>query len=330
MTAAPDVGKTLHATVSPIHMGLDGFVWWVGVVEDRADPLHLGRARVRIHAWHTDDKAMIPTEHLPWAHVMHPVNGTHGSVVPPKEGTMVMGFFMDGKEAEHPVMMGLFHGIPEATPDASKGFSDPGKDVDKRPAPLGQKPARYPNRLNEPHTPRLARAEEVSGANTYIDSRNSAAVEVEKAGGGDKWKEPKSPYAAKYPYNVVEVTESGHVTEYDDTPGAERINVQHRTGTYDEMQPDGSRVSHIYGNGYHIVAKDDHVYISGTCHINVGGDATIMVGGDVTADIKGGVTATVAKDVKVDITGSLTITDKKFTHTSQGVQTWSGSKYDYK
>jgi hypothetical protein len=55
-----------------------------------------------------------------------------------------------------------------------------------------------------------------------------------------------------------------------------------------------------------------------------------MVGGDVTADIKGGVTATVAKDVKVDITGSLTITDKKFTHTSQGVQTWSGSKYDYK
>ena len=32
------------------------FVWWQGVVEDRIDPLMLGRCRVRILGYHTDDK----------------------------------------------------------------------------------------------------------------------------------------------------------------------------------------------------------------------------------------------------------------------------------
>ena len=28
-------------------LGHDGFVWWVGIIEDRMDPLQLGRVRVR-------------------------------------------------------------------------------------------------------------------------------------------------------------------------------------------------------------------------------------------------------------------------------------------
>ena len=31
------------------------FVWWQGVVEDRDDPLKLGRCRVRIVGYHTDE-----------------------------------------------------------------------------------------------------------------------------------------------------------------------------------------------------------------------------------------------------------------------------------
>ena len=34
-------------------IGLSGFVWWVGVVEDVKDPLASGRARIRIFGWHT-------------------------------------------------------------------------------------------------------------------------------------------------------------------------------------------------------------------------------------------------------------------------------------
>ena len=45
-------------------MGKNGFVWWYGVVEDRKDPLYLGRVRVRCIGWHTDDKDLIATEDL--------------------------------------------------------------------------------------------------------------------------------------------------------------------------------------------------------------------------------------------------------------------------
>ena len=37
-------------------MGRDGFIWFAGVVEDRQDPLKLGRVRVRCLGYHTEDK----------------------------------------------------------------------------------------------------------------------------------------------------------------------------------------------------------------------------------------------------------------------------------
>ena len=32
--------------------GLNGFIWWMGVLENRIDPLKLGRCQVRIFGWH--------------------------------------------------------------------------------------------------------------------------------------------------------------------------------------------------------------------------------------------------------------------------------------
>ena len=54
-------------------MGHDGFIWFVGVVEDRNDPEELGRVRVRCLGHHSESLDDIPTGDLPWAHVMHPV-----------------------------------------------------------------------------------------------------------------------------------------------------------------------------------------------------------------------------------------------------------------
>ena len=55
--------------------GQDGFVWGIGVVEDRFDPQKLGRVRVRWLGYHTEDKAKILTKDLPWAQVMQSVGG---------------------------------------------------------------------------------------------------------------------------------------------------------------------------------------------------------------------------------------------------------------
>ena len=54
-------------------MGKDGFQWFVGVVEDRADPKKLGRVRVRCLGYHTENLDKLPTDDLPWAHPMNPI-----------------------------------------------------------------------------------------------------------------------------------------------------------------------------------------------------------------------------------------------------------------
>ena len=84
-------------------MGLDGFVWFTGVVENRNDPAKLGRVQVRCLGYHTEDLIDIPSADLPWAHVMHPVTdpamqGLGNSPSFLTEGTWVIGFFRDAKK----------------------------------------------------------------------------------------------------------------------------------------------------------------------------------------------------------------------------------------
>ena len=50
--------------------------FYTGVVEDRHDPLYLGRVRVRVYGLHTDDKLLIPTPDLPWSDILT-VSYTH-------------------------------------------------------------------------------------------------------------------------------------------------------------------------------------------------------------------------------------------------------------
>ena len=111
-------------------MGMDGFIWFTGVVEDRNDPSQLGRVRVRCVGHHTDDKTKIPTVDLPWAHVMHPVtdpsmNGMGNTPSFMVEGTWVVGFFMDAEDKQQPVIIGTLPGVPDESPNTSKGFNDP-------------------------------------------------------------------------------------------------------------------------------------------------------------------------------------------------------------
>jgi hypothetical protein len=55
--------------------------------------------------------------------------------------------------------------------------------------------------------------------------------------------EPKSKYKAKYPYNNTMTTRAGHLLEFDDTPGSERIQIFHKSGSYIEILPDGTIVT---------------------------------------------------------------------------------------
>ena len=89
-------------------MGLDGFVWFTGVVEDRNDPFKIGRVRVRCLGYHTPDKEKIPTEDLPWAYPVLPLNSP-SKIFGLKPGTRVLGFFRDGANAQDRVMLGAIN-----------------------------------------------------------------------------------------------------------------------------------------------------------------------------------------------------------------------------
>jgi phage baseplate assembly protein gpV len=91
-------------------IGKDGFVWWMGIVEARNDPLGLGRCKVRIFGWHTNNTSELPTDDLPWALPMYPINNSK-SFSAPRLGEWVVGFFMDVTSAQAPVMMGVIPGI---------------------------------------------------------------------------------------------------------------------------------------------------------------------------------------------------------------------------
>jgi hypothetical protein len=96
--------------------GRDGFFWWMGVVEDREDPLFLGRCRVRIFGYHIDNKDLMPTRDLPWAIPIQGVtsaamSGVGTTPLGPMPGTWVMGFFADGKDCQQPMILGTFAGF---------------------------------------------------------------------------------------------------------------------------------------------------------------------------------------------------------------------------
>lgn len=311
-------------------LGHDGFVWWVGVVEDRMDPLNLGRCKVRIKGLHTEHKTSLETGSLPWAQILFPVNTSFSTPTTLKEGDMVIGFFMDGDAAQFPVIFGAFHGIPEESAKSSKGFNDPRTDKQLKLAPRKPKTIKYntdgsggsiveqnsgssyPNRLDEPTTSRLSRNENIES--TIVQSKLNSVVTVSTSSGS--WTEPNTKYDTKYPYNQVTSTESGHYFELDDTPGAERVHLYHRSGTFSEFHPDGSKVDKIVKDKYTIVMKDDNVYVMGDCSITVQGAAKVYVqkncelkvDGNLDFTVKGDWNTSVSGDWKTSVSGTVSQT----------------------
>jgi hypothetical protein len=91
-------------------------MFYYGCVENRNDPLKLGRCQVRIVGLHTEDKTMLPTDELPWAYPMMPINsasisGLGWSPTGVVQGSWVLCIFLD-PDNQQPIMLGTIGGIP--------------------------------------------------------------------------------------------------------------------------------------------------------------------------------------------------------------------------
>jgi len=104
------------------------------------------------------------------------------------------------------------------------------------------------------------------------------------------------PYRAKYPYNHVFKTLSGHTVEFDNTPDQERIKLFHSSGTFVDIDKDGNVRIKVVGNVYTEVDGDVSERIHGNVTRIIEGDHTQYVEGNETLNVDGYNVTTVTGD----------------------------------
>lgn len=101
-------------------IGRDGFRWWIGQIppisamEGQVDGKGWGnRFKVRIIGYHPYSEAELPNKDLPWAQCLIPTTAGSGAAnvatgVQLQPGDTVLGFFLDGDNAQIPVILATF------------------------------------------------------------------------------------------------------------------------------------------------------------------------------------------------------------------------------
>jgi hypothetical protein len=118
----------------PNFFGKDRFVSFIGQVEDVNDPKHSNRVKVRCIGWHPNKKKgenSLSTDDLPWARVGMPpthaqqgrIGGKHGLL----PGSWVFGFFLDGEDAQDPMVLSSFDFTAKAS-DKDNRTEQKGRD----------------------------------------------------------------------------------------------------------------------------------------------------------------------------------------------------------
>jgi hypothetical protein len=118
-------------------------------------------------------------------------------------------------------------------------------------------------------------------------------------------------------------TESGHIQEFDDTPGYERINTYHRSGTFTEIDPNGVQVNYVVGDSFVVIERNGCISVKGECNLTVEGNvniycrtdaniqveqnATVKVGNNLDVGVATDVTMAVGGDFKLKVAGDFSV-----------------------
>lgn len=163
----------------------------------------------------------------------------------------------------------------------------------------------YPLYLNEPDTNRLARHENIGS--TIIAFKESARVTGLSLANGETIDQPRVPYNADYPFNKVYATESGHLMEFDDTPSSERVHIYHKSGTFTEVDVNGSQVNRVVGDAFAVYERNGTLYVKGGHNVVVDGASTLRVSGVMDVQVTGTTNISIYNDANVNISGNANI-----------------------
>jgi len=285
--------------------------YFIGIVEDVDDPIQANRIKVRAFGYHNENKDILPTKDLPWAMVVIPA--TQSGIPDSHEGgdekfdgittslgimvgNYVCGFFQD-PDQQIPIILGSVPGFTNV--------QDEDQEVKVHDVPLAarndyEKSASYKYRVESRETD-VTTAQDLNPQRDKGVSTLGEEVTPSEAGSWDH-PDPADTNKPVYPLNHVQRTQSGHVIEYDDSPGAERIAYSHKNGTYHEIQTRrrgekefGDAATVINGDNYTVIVDNNNVYVKGDMNLTVNGsmkvhvkkDYHLHVDGDYHENIKG-------------------------------------------
>jgi len=165
--------------------------------------------------------------------------------------------------------------------------------------PTGTYPT--PEYKNQPEVNKLARGD-VQG--TIVQRKEEDRLLGARLPNDQTWNQPPSPYKAVYPNNKVFETPSGHLIELDDSPGAERIHLYHKSGTFMEIDSSGSITKKAKGSSYEIIEKNGKIFIGGQADISVTGACNIFVGNDANIEVEGNTNIRCHNDIIAEAAGN--------------------------
>lgn len=256
------------------------------VVKDVNDPQQMGRVRVYCPTLYGGSLS-------PWVSADADLGGgmDSGSVRVPPLNAEVMIECEDGQPSAPTYSGGTWSPSPgvERKSDGSPLEADPGYKADSNP------------------TPKHSRGH-VDGSDFDGTLRGTDGV-------------PKTNFQGTYPNVRTTRTPGGHVLEFDDTPGSERVLLMHKSGGFLEFLPDGSItvvspgiIKHRSEGTTEQVEGPRHVKVKGVRSSVSDSDRTDTVGGkwDVSVTNKstwtmGGIDRTVDGDLVETVKGAMKV-----------------------
>lgn len=234
-----DVNKSTSFTNGP-------FVWFVGKIKDVNDPEKDARVRVQIFGYHPDAEGQIAVGDLAWAQVGTNVmsSSTKGLGTGPHalvNDAMVLGFFLDGNDAQLPMVLFSFAGIGDIH-DLVKGTNTVKKTLMSA------------NGIQEPQSSYKAQYPH----NKVMTTTSGHVLEIDDTPGAERF----------HFYH-----KSG--TYYEVAPNGQTI-YRHQGNVY--FLTNGNLQQITNGNAKHVVSGNYELIVGGNLTVKVSGSVNIQSG----------------------------------------------------
>ena len=275
--------------------GFDNLQWFMGIVENNRDMIKQGRVQVRVFGMHSESQEDIPTEALPWAPVL---NYGHSGTNAPAEGDWVIGFFIDGRDAQHPVVIGVVPGQNLDLPDNSgnsEKYLKPSRDAFRN--------------YGTPPMPKTMSGEDLETTQLVLQNGTlknyGSAVKSNGDRSVDPMIEPPVPSASAPWSNMV--WKSRNSDSYIQVAeGEEFILVSHESGSHILIDSGGNVKIKSFG--------DMHQYSEGHSNEGVAGNKSIAIEGqyalkckDATIEIEGDLNHTIKGNYNLNVGGRMAV-----------------------